>query len=376
MKRLRAFAALMLAVIFGVQLIIIPAAGADSGFSYQLDKQNASGEDIVALQIKIDESTAVAGFRARVAYDDSVLQFVSTETSSSIENGTLQTNSESNPIYAVYVCNTGKGYAPKLSGTILTFLFRVKEDAPAGATDVSACMDEVCDYSGNYLDMDSFSTLPLSIMRKEPEQAQLTGLEPSQGALNPAFSPDVYDYRLNVDSSVHSVTFNANATEGASVKVSRKSLNQAGTDTPILVTVTSADGKEQTQYLITVSRAASPQNDENDSPAPESKSTLQSSGKTKKHRNVSEAAEEALQAAKNGKSQSSTRKQAEASSQTLSGEATVQNIPVTAENHAQSASGLTVIQDRMPAYFVGMLAAGFCMIIGIALCLWFSIKKK
>lgn len=394
MKQIRVLTALILAVFFTMQMITIPAAAEWSGFSFQLSSQSVSKEDIVELKVRLNQSTAVAGFRVRVAYDDSVLQYVGTESSPDMENGTLQTNGESNPVYSVYVCNVEKEYAPRLSGTVLTFLFQVKEDAPIGDTALSASIDEVCDYSGDSLDMDSYTTLPLNIKQNVSKQAYLTALEPSQGTLSPEFSPNVTYYNLSVGSDVRSVTFQANAAENASVKVSRKSLNDAGTDTPILVTVTSSDGKTQTQYHITVSRA---KKEEESEASEDSKActTHSSSSKSKARHTLdssqhlprskfsrlrrtseSEAAERALQAVKKKKNRSRHSEQAETSSQAVMGEETVQNVPVAAENHVQSASGLTIVQNRMPTYFIGMLAAGFCIVIGIALCLWFSVKKK
>ncbi len=45
----------------------------------------------------------------------------------------------------------------------------------------------------------------------------LTALQPSEGTLEPPFSPDILEYTLPVDSDVQSVTFQANASEGATV---------------------------------------------------------------------------------------------------------------------------------------------------------------
>lgn len=381
---------LLFAAWVALQTAAVPAAGVSvPSFSFQLGSQGASTDEIVELKIKINESTAVAGFRIRVSYDESVLNFAGTETSTAIESGTLQTNSESNPVYSVYVCNTGKGYAPKLSGTILTFLFQVRSDASAGQTDLCACVDETCDYSEKSMDLDTYSTLTLNIKPSQSNQAYLTALEPSQGELNPAFSPDIHYYGLNVDSGVHSVTFRADAGEGGSVKVSRKSLFGAGTDTPILITVISADKKTQTQYHVTVSRAEKSAQSENE-PAESAGQVSRAqhiaqrlSSKSGGRRNsVSEAAEKALQAAKKGKKKSAEGRTKQIGSRKTASSAlrveqeAVRQIPADTASHTQPVSGLTVVQNQMPTYLVGMLATGFCITIGIVLCLWFTVKKK
>lgn len=382
MRRIRAFAALALAAVLWLAGSAVPASGeTDPGFSFAVDKPRASGEDMIKFTLRVGANTAAAGFRVRVAYDDSVLRFSGTEASSRIESGTLQTNGESNPIYSVYVCNPGKGYAPELLGTVLTFLFQVRADAPAGRTEIGACVDEVCDYSGAALDLDHASAVPLEVEREEPAEAFLTALEPSQGSLHPAFSPDVYFYGLDVGSDVRSVTFRADASEGASVKVSRKSLNPAGTDTAILITVTSADGSKQVRYSVTVSRAkVQPEGGETSSKSGKA-STSKASGSAKARGTGSRAAEEILRAAKKGKASSSSGKRSDTLSAAPQGNNAAQDIPAAAENQNRPASapGLTILQNRMPDYLIGVLAAGFCITVGIALSLWFSAnsgKKK
>lgn len=381
MKRLRPLAALLFVLFITVQAAHIPAAADASGFSFALGSQDASAGEVVALKLQVNGSMPAAGFRVRVSYDDSVLQFENMDVSSRIETGTLQTNSVSNPIYSVYVCSTDKGSAPTLSGTILTYLFRVKSNAEAGETDLCACIDEICDYSGKSLDLDHFSTLPLNIRANGTSQPYLTALEPSQGTLNPAFSSDIFDYNLSVDSGVRSVTFRADAADGASVRVSRKSLNEAGTDTTIIVTVTSADKKEQAEYYVVVSRAEKineVHSEDTRSPNSRGQTADRTKNQTKKTK-VNDAAEKALAAAKTKKKKSAANLSGTVNTRmepSAAQENTVQNTPAAAGNVAQSAPGLTMIQDRMPAYFIGLLAAGFCITAGIALCLWFTMKKK
>lgn len=83
----------------------------------------------------------------------------------------------------------------------------------------------------------------------------LTALQPSEGTLEPPFSPDILEYTLPVDSDVQSVTFQANASEGATVSINRKTLYKAGSTTEIVVTVRSEDRKTTKQYTVSVVRA-------------------------------------------------------------------------------------------------------------------------
>lgn len=85
----------------------------------------------------------------------------------------------------------------------------------------------------------------------------LSRLEPLTGALSPAFSPQIFSYHIEVPSNVSSLEFLTEASEaGAKVKVSRRTLGKAGSQTSILVTVTSADGQSESDYVVLVHRAA------------------------------------------------------------------------------------------------------------------------
>ena len=377
MKRLRLIASLLLAVWAAWAVPARSACAAAPAFSFQLGSRSASAEDVVALNVQVSPGAAIAGFRLRVSFDASVLHFVGTSASQQIEPETLQTNPDSDPVCSVYVCNVNRGFAPQLSGTVVTYLFQVKKGVSPGTTNLCACVDETCDYSAKDLYLDTYSTLALNILQPSSGKACLTGLEPSQGELEPAFSPDVYSYRLRVGSAVSSVTFQANAAEGAGVKVSRKSLLAAGSDTLVTVTVTSADKKSQTAYCVTVSRAAKESASRTVSEK-NSSSKKKIAGKTllpgKSRSSGANAAERALAAARKG-----TKATSKTGKTTVSGISAQQAMGQAAAAAPLSTSGpasLTVVRSQMPSYMVGMLATGFCIVTGILLSVWFNLKKK
>ncbi len=400
MKRLRFFAVFLIAVWSAWIWPVQTARAASVAFSFQLGSQSVSAGGMVALNVKIGTDTGIAGFRLRVSYDSSVLRFAGTSVPQQIEPDTMQTNSTSDPVCSVYVCNVDRGHAPPLSGTVVTYYFQVLQNAPAGATDVCACVDETCDYSAKDMCLDTYGTLALNVQPSKSGEASLTALQPSEGELEPAFSPDVTSYRLRVGSGVSSITFQADAAAGASVRVSRRSLFAAGIDTPIAITVTSRDRKAQTVYFVTVSRAAKEQVSSSpvadDSPKENSKTHEENLSSRKaaagriipatskrprehaitpqKHR-INFEAERALAAAKKGRRASlmmdvSPATSASPAQQLESGQTTERMLS------AQTAAPLTVVQSQMPSYLVGMLAAGFCILTGILLSIWLEVKKK
>ena len=84
--------------------------------------------------------------------------------------------------------------------------------------------------------------------------AYLLSLTPATGTLTPAFDPDIYQYNLTVPFEVTTMTFTAEAPEGATYRVNRKNLGAGGSDTLFRITVTAEDGETKNEYHVTVHR--------------------------------------------------------------------------------------------------------------------------
>ncbi|MCI1982399.1 MAG: cadherin-like beta sandwich domain-containing protein [Oscillospiraceae bacterium] len=364
----------------------VPAQALSYCFSFQTDRLQAVPGDLVRLKIRADQSVAAAGFRAKVQYDDSSFRFVGTEQSSRLKSGTLRTNSASNPVCSVYVCNAKKGRksAPKLYGTVLTYVFEVKKDASPDTAELDAQVDEICDYSGTGLSGICSKNFTLEISRTKSGKACLTALEPSEGKLSPEFDPGICRYTLTVASGVRSVSFRAEAAAGASVSVSRKSLGAAGTSTPIVIRVTSADKKNTQVYEVDVTRAAKTKRLEVSLPdisrARPSESVLSEKysspgippGGTAEN---PESAGFSDAGPSRGKASGSGGAARPESARSESGTAVILPAPPSAALKSAPAA-INLVENRMPAYLVGMLACGFCIVTGIALELWLSGPKR
>ena len=87
------------------------------------------------------------------------------------------------------------------------------------------------------------------------DDARLLSLTPASGTLTPAFDPDRLEYTLTVPFEVTTMTFTAEAAEGATYRVNRKNLGAGGSDTVFEITVTAADGETKRVYEVTVHRS-------------------------------------------------------------------------------------------------------------------------
>lgn len=234
------------------------ASAASPCFSFGLESASARQTDTVRLELnagRSDLAEPVAGFRVSVSYDPDRIVFQRAETSDQVQSGAFQYYARDDRVVGVYVCDGVS--APRLRGNCITFLFSVREDADPGKIAILAEIDQVVDWAEElHPEEDVEQELTLKINPPLSSEALLSSLVPSQGVLEPPFSPEIPEYSLEVGADVSSVEFSASAEENGSVKISRKTLQRAGLPTEILVTVTSADKKSKTQYLVTVNRAA------------------------------------------------------------------------------------------------------------------------
>ena len=113
-------------------------------------------------------------------------------------------------------------------------------------------------------DGETKSEYQVTVHRSEKEEeekpelsadASLLSLTPASGTLTPAFDPDIYQYSLTVPFEVTTMTFTAEAPEGATYRVNRKNLGAGGSDTVFEITVTAADGETRQVYTVTVHRS-------------------------------------------------------------------------------------------------------------------------
>ncbi len=350
-------------------------------FTFSTTAKNASCGDLVKLQIRAEETVdPAAGFRMTIRYDDKVLSFVRTETSSQIKSGTMATNSAGNPIYSAYVCNVDEKSAPKLSGNIISFVFKVKDGVPDGKTGIGAHIDQICNFQARQLNLDYDEELPLTIVRPDviSNEAYLSELEPVDGRIRPNFSSDVYEYAMNVNYDVNSVEFAASAAENGSVKISRKSLEKAGAKTRIVATVTAEDKKSKKEYVILVSRDAAPSYAAASAGKAEEKPE-----KALQHAARDDPPEES-EAPKKSVAGASTEKKSERTEHAKNTENALDTaansmlLPEQAQPQAsgqQGARALYIIGNQMPVYVVGMLVALLCIMVGIALSFWLKINQ-
>ena len=238
----------------------------------------------------------------------------------------------------IYVCDGTA--APQLTGECMTLIFRVNDDAIFGETSVSTQIDQVVDWTAKQLPSVSGIT---SIFRITPEftkEAVLTKLVPSQGTLEPEFDPDIQEYSLQVGPEVEQILFELEAADGGTAKVNRKNLGKQGSTTQFVITVTSSDKKNKSQYTVNVTRGEKIKE--------ESSSTSSASGRSKTSGTTKQTAEES-----------------------------VNDETLRTDTIFYGDRNLYMVGNQMPSYFVYIIAGGLGVcIIGIIIIVLMVRKKK
>ena len=361
-------------------LPVLSAARSPAYFSYSLDSDSVMQGEAVRLNVTAykTEDTA-AGFRLKVSYDEDVLNYISTETSGAIKSGTMHTSCSSGLISCVYVCNPEKGYAPKLSGQVVSFVFEVGENAKQDSTALTVSADQICDYDGNPLDADNTEKkLNLKILSSPSSEAYLLNLKPSVGTLEPEFSASVHTYQLHVGSDVDKVTFEADAADFGTARANRTTLYRAGTETPITVTVTSEDKTQTSQYLIQVQREERMQSSSSagaSNSADHEEQALSEEPISSEHEN-SPQSNSSVSSQTHGESYADGQKQFTPEETVFSEQHSIAMNSESAQLDQDEDRTLILVGDRMPSFFTGMFAAVLCITVGIIISLWLPIRFR
>lgn len=172
------------------------------------------------------------------------------------------------------------------------------------------------------------------------KEAVLTKLVPSQGTLEPKFDPYIQEYSLQVGPEVEQILFELEAADGGTAKVNRKNLGKQGSTTQFIITVTSSDKKNKSQYTVNVTRGEKIKE--------ESNSKSSTSGRSKTSGLAKQTTEEGID------------------DETLH-----------TDTIFYGDRNLYIVGNQMPSYFVYMIVGGLgvCM-IGIVIIVLVVRKKK
>ena len=225
-----------------------------AGFSPALNVQIGERGDTVEVSLPYDGTLGpVAAFRVQVEYDPEALEYLRPSFGETVAMGTTTTVADDGLIQSVFTASDGDSCLTQWEETI-TYQFRVREEAVGGLQSISVSVFEIASPDAHFLGNDRSETLQFTIPDPPSSDARLYSLQPETGELDPTFSPDCLSYFVTVPYDVTTMTFQAEAAEGAIFRVNRKNLGSGGSDTVFQITVTAEDGETKQIYEVTVHR--------------------------------------------------------------------------------------------------------------------------
>ena len=222
---------ILLAIITCIMTVFFAVnADAASASIWFTDPTVTVGSNVsVVVDVKGDD---ISGYQVKISYDSTYLQFVSASGSS----GNFYHQHSTGVI--TIVDNLGSGSTTKMSCTLT---FKTKKTGttkltPMGFIPASGGGDDIVPYAVGD------STINIIPVPEASSDATLKGLNISNAAIVPQFSPNVTEYTATVDFSVTSLTVTALKNHnGASVYVSGTEALAVG-ENVVTVTVTAENG--------------------------------------------------------------------------------------------------------------------------------------
>ena len=186
-------------------------------------------------------------------FDAEVIANAKAELPESVKSRHVYTSQQDGRFALVYTAKDGGVLTEPF-----TLVFRTERGAEFDAVTVSFSVTDAANAVGQEL-IDTVQTTEKTFTYvKEPEiGAALLSLIPPTGTLSPSFDPEMFQYSLSVPFSVTSLVFDAQPTEGCSVRVNRKNLGAGGSTVNFEFTVTPESG-ETAVYTVAVTRETKP----------------------------------------------------------------------------------------------------------------------
>ena len=215
-------------LVFGVVLFLFGGFSAQgAGFSVEVTETEVGQGDTLEVDFTYDGTLGpVAAFRTEVQFDPTVLEYIRPQLGDQVAAGTTTTRVTDSAVQSVYTAHDGVTFLENAE-TALSYQFRVREEA-SGPISLYARLFEAVDPQPSPLPCDVEREWSIALLPPPSGDARLLSLIPENGVLSPAFSPEQLEYTMSVPYEVTSLTFTAEAAEGASFWVNRKNLGSGG----------------------------------------------------------------------------------------------------------------------------------------------------
>lgn len=259
---------------------IIPAKASECDLFLRLpNEQIQQGENVtLSLFVKPKSDIDIATFGLKIYFDETKLSFKKLEAKSNIDSSEFKYSVKNGVLTVIYLkSHGGIDVSANTDLEIVDFVFNVLDTSTIGTTEFNADISGIGDNNINEISCNGIAPIYFNISYPEISSCRLKSLKVSEGTLVPDFDPYITEYTLSVPYEVKSIEVFATAqNESDKIKVNRKTLGKAGSDTDINVTVTSEDKTKTLVYKINTYRGLKESSSSGSSSSTSSKSSASS----------------------------------------------------------------------------------------------------
>ena len=205
-----------------------------------------------AFRITLAPVRQAAAFVLFAEYDAADIERAEAAVSGGWDGDYTYVSAQEGRVAVVYTAEDGRAMP---AGARITFTFKTHSGALSDTLPVRFTVADAASADAQPL-LGAPQTLEAApaFLPAPSSNSALLSLLPPEGALSPAFDPDIFDYTLEVPHTCASLVFDAVPADGAGVRVNRKNLGAPGSTVDFEFTVTAADGETKTTYTVAVTR--------------------------------------------------------------------------------------------------------------------------
>lgn len=352
--------------------IRVIAVDPDVVFSMSCDRDVIYKNEEVSLSLcaKALHEVNISTFKLSIKFDSEKLIFKELSAFSPVGDSEIKYNLNESMLDVIFLTeDDGINLQTDQELKLIEFDFKALKTSNEKLL-IDSEVDGVGNFDEKYLYTSTVNDIYINVSSAPKFDCRLSALEPSEGLLSPDFSPDIFDYTLEVPADCSEIDFDTvTCDENASVKISKHRLKKPGEETKIKISAKSPDKKNKLVYHVLVKR--DPKEIEKDTKV-ENKNSNKNSSKNKKSKDKTNAKQSGKnKEVKNGHPQKSLDKK-------LSQAKGTEEI-----TNQQAANEQTLdidSSDNIPTLILrenGFSFIIFCIVIAFTfLCLFFIWKRK
>ncbi len=243
----RIFCAVAAACLF-LGTFCVSGAGSGKVFRVETEPELRQGE---RMEVRLCPDTeGLASFLLRVEYDPGEIRDVSVTFEGKMKDAYTYTVEEEGLLSVICTAKDG----PFDGNSAVCFRFLTEKETEEESVSAAFELLDAADEDARRLTEGESYTARAAFAPGPSAECALLRLDPESGELDPPFSPDVFDYALEVPFSVSALEFDTETSAGATVRVNRKNLGAGGSTVDFVFTVTAEDGKTKAEYRVSVTR--------------------------------------------------------------------------------------------------------------------------